>query len=143
MCQWWQNRVYLSYKENMMFKIGDKCNWKFQSERLIYLGYNWSGNGHWHQFALIDQPDEVWCEVLTEDLELLELSEKPETGIKTREVSTSGFAKIALKEVLETYGYDGSVPEWFDYTNERKVTQYKKQNFPNRGTHKKNSRKGK
>lgn len=126
-----------------MFKIGDKCKWKFQSERLIYLGYNWSGNGHWHQFALIDQPDEVWCEVLTKDLERLELSEKPETGEVFVINSAPSVRKSALKEVLETYEHDGFVPEWFDYTNERKVAQYKKQNFPNRGTHKKNSRKGK
>lgn len=132
-----------------MFKIGDLCNWKFQSERLVYLGYNWSGNGHWHQFALVDKPDEVWCEALTEDLKHFEMSEKHETGIKTGEVyvvgSTSGFAKSAFQNayILETDEYDGSVPEWYEYTKpiERKVAHYKQQNFPNRGTHKKNSRK--
>jgi len=56
------------------FKIGDNCNWKNQPERLIYLGFNYSGNGYWHQFAKIDNPKVVWCEVLPEDLKMLEIS---------------------------------------------------------------------
>lgn len=51
---------------------GGFYNWKCQPERLVYLGYNWSGNGYWHQFALVNKPDEVWCEVLERDLRLLE-----------------------------------------------------------------------
>lgn len=56
----------------MEFKIGGRYNWVYQPERLIYLGYNWSGNGKWHQFALVDKPNEVWCEVQPEDLESFE-----------------------------------------------------------------------
>ncbi len=48
--------------------IGGKYNWKGQLERLVYLGHNWSGNGYWHQFAMVGTPDVVWCEVLTADL---------------------------------------------------------------------------
>ena len=33
---------------------GDRCNWVNQAERLVYLGRNWSGNGYWHQFALVE-----------------------------------------------------------------------------------------
>ena len=58
----------------MSFKIGDKCNWPGQSERLVYLGRNWSGNGYWHQFAKIESPGEVWCEVTDADVELLILT---------------------------------------------------------------------
>lgn len=50
------------------FKVGGKYNWKNQRERLVYLGKN----GVWHQFALIEKPYEVWCEVLSEDLRMLE-----------------------------------------------------------------------
>jgi hypothetical protein len=50
------------------FIIGNKYNWKNQAERLVYLGCNWSGNGYWHQFAKIDSPDIVWCEVLDNQL---------------------------------------------------------------------------
>lgn len=50
------------------FKVGGKYNWKNQRERLVYLGKN----GVWHQFALIEKPYEVWCEVLSEDLRRLE-----------------------------------------------------------------------
>ncbi len=53
-------------------KIGNKYNWKHQSERLIYLGHNFSGNGYWHQFAKVELPEVVWCEVLETDLRMLE-----------------------------------------------------------------------
>lgn len=54
------------------FKIGGCYNWKHQSERLIYMGHKWSGNGYWHRFAKVESPDGVWCEVLTSDLTMLE-----------------------------------------------------------------------
>lgn len=53
-------------------KIGGKYNWKGQIERLIFLGKNWSGNGYWNQFAKIEKPNEVWCEVLDSDLHMIE-----------------------------------------------------------------------
>lgn len=53
-------------------KVGGKYNWKNQPERLVYLGDNLSGNGYWHQFAKIDSPSEVWCEVKGYDLGMLE-----------------------------------------------------------------------
>jgi len=58
--------------EQIKFKMGERYNWKGQSERLIYLGHHFSGNGYWHQFALVSKPDKVWCEVLTSDLRMLE-----------------------------------------------------------------------
>jgi len=51
--------------------IGNRYNWKNQPERLIYLGREFS-NGCWYQFALVDKPNEVWCEVREEDLESFE-----------------------------------------------------------------------
>ena len=53
-------------------KIGGKYKWKGQSERLVYIGYNYDG-GWWHQFALAQSPDVVWCEVQPKELELLEV----------------------------------------------------------------------
>ena len=47
---------------------GDHYNWIGQPERLMYLGREHG----WYQFALIDRPDEVWCEVLKEELHMLE-----------------------------------------------------------------------
>ncbi len=52
--------------------VGDKCNWINQPERLIYLGNNFSANGYWHQFAKVECPDVIWCEVITSDLKLME-----------------------------------------------------------------------
>jgi hypothetical protein len=40
--------------------------------RLIYLGYNFSGNGSWHQFAQAESPEIVWSELTTGDLWLVE-----------------------------------------------------------------------
>jgi len=53
-------------------KIGGKYNFKHAAERLVYLGHNWSGNGYWYQFALVSEPNKVWCELLVYDLALLE-----------------------------------------------------------------------
>jgi hypothetical protein len=55
----------------MQFVIGEKYNWKGQKERLIYMGRAMS-NGWWHQFALVDKPSVVWCEVREADLESFE-----------------------------------------------------------------------
>lgn len=52
--------------------IGKKYNWQNQPERLVYLGKNWSGNGYWHQFALVSDQDNVWCECLDADLNGIE-----------------------------------------------------------------------
>ena len=54
------------------FKKGGRYNWVNQKERLIYLGHNWSGNGYWHQFALVEEPNKVWCEVQDEQLNSFE-----------------------------------------------------------------------
>lgn len=56
----------------MNFVIGGKYNWIGQPERLVYLGYNWSGNGWWHQFAKTDALDVVWCEVVHSDIDCFE-----------------------------------------------------------------------
>lgn len=57
---------------------GEKYNWINQKERLIYLGYNFSGNGHWYQFALVESPNDVWCECLASDLISIEETKFPE-----------------------------------------------------------------
>ena len=54
------------------FVVGGKYNWKYQKERLVYLGYNLSGNGYWHQFAKVESPSKVWCEVKDTELKLFE-----------------------------------------------------------------------
>jgi len=55
-----------------MLQIGEKYNWKQQPERLVYLGNNFSGNGYWHQFAKVETPTVVWCEVLDSELTMIE-----------------------------------------------------------------------
>ena len=64
----------VSIKKLEMIK-GGRYNWKNQKERLIYLGEKWYPNyDRWHQFALVESPFKVWCEVLDDDLEMFEKS---------------------------------------------------------------------
>ena len=49
-------------------KRGAPYNWKGQPDQLIYL----CKHGDWHQFKKIGDRREVWCEVLDEDLHMLE-----------------------------------------------------------------------
>ena len=61
--------------------VGGFYNWKNQPERLVYLGrkqYWWQ---FWHQFALIDNPHEVWCEVTSADLSRMEETGRPEQDL--------------------------------------------------------------
>ncbi len=58
-------------------KIGGKYNWIGQSERLIFLGRYYSVNRYWNQFAKVESPSEVWCEVLDIDLHMIEETIEP------------------------------------------------------------------
>ena len=49
-------------------KINGRYNWINQPERLFYIGKQ----GSWHQFVKVEKPSEVWCEVLDEDLHMIE-----------------------------------------------------------------------
>ena len=49
-------------------KINGLYKWKHEVQQLIYLGRQ----GSWHQFALAAAPEHIWCEVLTQDLYMLE-----------------------------------------------------------------------
>lgn len=51
-----------------MLKRGGRYNWIGQPERLVYLK---RFNG-WHQFEEVGRPGIVWCEVLDNDLHMLE-----------------------------------------------------------------------
>ena len=54
--------------------VGGKYNFYNQSERLVYIGRNWSGNGFLNQFAKVEYPEIVWCELLDSDLHMIEES---------------------------------------------------------------------
>lgn len=49
-------------------EVGEKYKWKHQEERLIYLGKQ----GLWHQFALVEELNNVWSEVLDDELRFFE-----------------------------------------------------------------------
>lgn len=52
---------------------GKKYRFKYTAEEnpepIEYAGYNFSGNGYWHQFK---KDGEVWTELSDSDLELIE-----------------------------------------------------------------------
>ncbi len=52
------------------------CHYMFKHEEdpsklLVYIGCNWSGNGHWHQFELKSNRGKVWSEITDNDLHLI------------------------------------------------------------------------
>lgn len=54
--------------------IGGKYNWKYTTQdQLVYIGKK----GAWHQFRKIGDHSDVWCEVLDEDLHLIEETKPP------------------------------------------------------------------
>lgn len=55
-------------------RIGGRYNWKNQPERLIYMGLCEPRNGRWHQFAKVEAPTVVWCEVRDDDLPSFEVT---------------------------------------------------------------------
>lgn len=49
--------------------VGNRYNWRHAPrDQLIYIGKV----GSWHQFSKVGDPREVWCEVLDEDLHMIE-----------------------------------------------------------------------
>lgn len=59
----------------LRLRVGGKYNWRHQpGGRLTYMGVErYMGDGrNWHQFAKVDDPGVVWCEVLDGDLHLFE-----------------------------------------------------------------------
>ena len=85
-------------RKEIMFtplKIDGRYNFKHQSERLIYLGYNYSGNGYRHQFAKVGSCD-VWAELL--DSELYMIVETVEEKVK-RKISKNKAKSLRKKGI--------------------------------------------
>jgi hypothetical protein len=98
--------------------VGGKYNWKGQLERLVYLGKQ----GLWYQFAKVEEPWKVWCEILANDLHNLEETVQIANPNTT---STTGLAKsFTLKDVEEAARLIQSLPvniEWMLVSPEGKV----------------------
>jgi hypothetical protein len=64
--------------------VGHRYNWIGQRERLVYMGTKRypAGWGLWHQFALVEKPDVVWCEVRPSDLDRFEPTAVDLSGIQ-------------------------------------------------------------
>ena len=55
-------------------------------QKLVYLGKNFSGNGFWHQFALVKEPKKVWAEITDNELHLIE---EIENGSRAVEITVN------------------------------------------------------
>ena len=66
-------------------KEGGRYNWRNQPERLTYIGPSWYAGDlrRWHQFARVERPGSVWCEVL--DADLASFEETAPDGLETGE----------------------------------------------------------
>ena len=56
---------------------GERWNWKYdKATKLTFMGtYRYGGDPRtWYKFAKVEKPNECWCEVLSEDLRMLEKS---------------------------------------------------------------------
>lgn len=78
----------------MKMIVGGLYNWQYQKERLVYLGKD----GAWYQFDLVEKPLTVWCEVLEEDLQLMEES-SPEFEECSNDVFAvfGGFTQVPME----------------------------------------------
>lgn len=74
--------------------VGRRYNWKYQPERLVYLGKV----GYWHQFAKVGDPSKVWCEVT--DLDLIHFELTP-----FKEQIKHLYGKALDKAVPDTWSY--------------------------------------
>lgn len=65
-------------KDNLV--KGGRYNWRGQNERLVYMGRHIYRDDHrpWYQFALVESPSEIWCEVLETDFQHFEETAQPE-----------------------------------------------------------------
>jgi hypothetical protein len=108
-------------------EIGGKYNWVYQPERLIYMGYNWSCNGYWHQFALVEKPTEVWCEVQDSDISSFEKSKKPETVYVD---DSFAVAKHKLKQIIDDFSL--YTEDYSYFVPKRKTAQWKSEVYPYR-----------
>lgn len=84
--------------------VGARYNWKHQTERLVYLGKNWSGNGYWHQFAKVGSKV-VWCEVLDADLPMLEATpptpQAEPAAINSNDNDAPVYSQNAVRRLLD------------------------------------------
>ena len=59
----------MNYKE---MKIGGRYNLRNQNDKLVYMGTKRYPDGLWCQFAKVDDPEVVWCEVRPNELSSFE-----------------------------------------------------------------------
>lgn len=76
-------------------RIGGKYNWKGQPERLVYLGIQHDlDSGFWFQFAKVDEPDKVWCEVREADLDMFEETVEPVEDLIVRKLASPSEIEV-------------------------------------------------
>jgi hypothetical protein len=86
--------------------VGKPYNWIGQQERLVYLGFNFSGNGRWHQFAKVDDPERnVWCEVTSDQLDQFEETPAANKPVSLGDVLPAEISRV--QDLLPLYASAG------------------------------------
>jgi len=102
----------------MKLVIGGRYNWKSQPERLVYIGMCEPHNGRWHQFAKIETPNKVWCEVLDRDLDMLEPSQPTHAEkLRTLEGQDTGWGYYFEPPPVPTGAWNHD--DWVRYIGNR------------------------
>jgi len=107
----------------MQLIIGNRYNWKNQPERLVYMGthrYRFDVR-IWYQFAKVETPTKVWCEVLVDELEDFEETKDQQ------EVIVSNVSKFNIP-VLDT----DSELNWFLPVTGKQKAQWKQETYRGR-----------
>jgi hypothetical protein len=135
----------MTHKDQLV--VGGRYNWKDQPERLVYLGKH---QDHpqcrgWFQFAKIEEPEKVWCEVREEDLASFEETQKTEarkSGLRSASIAAMG-AQVMASARSEKF------KSWLDedflsgYPQTAKtVKEPQRQRQSRTSSHKQNKRKG-
>ncbi len=92
--------------------VGSFYNFVEQTERLVYLGNNFSGNGYWHQFALVSEPTVAWCELQKMDLAMIELTPVVEVALvegSDMAIKSCACLKLIGKTVSVAFGKYGAI----------------------------------
>lgn len=55
---------------------------------------NIGGNGRWYQFALVDEPNKVWCKVRKADLDMFEETVEPVEDLIVRKLASPSEIEV-------------------------------------------------
>lgn len=100
-------------------------NYKFigQDDELLYVGFNLSGNGYWHQFEKTDNYGVVWSELQGSDLNLIE-----EVKPNMTTVTSSNIKAVGHKDGVLYVEFKGGKTFSYEDVSENQYNEFIKSN---------------